>query len=81
MAPAVSYRKQQQSRECSYLRKSDRAIVGGLKRNEIHFSLDPLPVHSIDPTKREQRRKSFKAGNLYVNVHSVEHKGRTQIKP
>jgi hypothetical protein len=32
----------------------------------------------------DDQYKSFKAGNLYVNVHSAEHKGgeiRTQLKP
>jgi CHRD domain len=32
----------------------------------------------------EDQYKSFKEGNLYVNVHSAEHKGgeiRTQLKP
>jgi hypothetical protein len=32
----------------------------------------------------DEQYQSFKAGNLYVNVHSAEHKGgeiRTQLKP
>jgi hypothetical protein len=32
----------------------------------------------------DEQYKSFKAGNLYVNVHSAEHKDgeiRTQLKP
>jgi hypothetical protein len=32
----------------------------------------------------DEQYESFKAGNLYVNVHSAEHKGgeiRTQLKP
>jgi len=36
------------------------------------------------PKLTDEQYKSFKAGNLYVNVHSAEHKDgeiRTQLKP
>jgi hypothetical protein len=53
--------------------KNDKTVSGSIKTTGI----DGIMAHI-------HQYQSFKDGNLYVNVHSAEHKGgeiRTQLKP
>lgn len=58
--------------------KNGPPIITLLKTADHTWSVPPGAQLTDD------QYKSFKAGNLYVNVHSAEHKGgeiRTQLKP